>query len=138
MMTPRSSVENDRTAVLPPDRTTFRRRSRSESSVTRETRPHPTAIDGSVDSRTWLIAKCSRSSAPAGETHAVANSTAAPEIKLDLITSASRLFESWYTPLDEGAFSCVYTAALEWVEWRQRERVVTGGGRSEFFRNYRR
>ncbi len=97
MIIPRSSVENESTAVLPPERTTFRRRSRSESSLTRETRPHPEAIAGSVDIRTWLMAKCSTSSAPARETQAAANSNAVPEIRPALMTLASRLLDSWYT-----------------------------------------
>jgi hypothetical protein len=107
------SVENERTAVLPPERTTFRRRSRSESSDTRETRAQPDAIAGSVDSRTWLMAKCSRSSAPVRETHAASSSNAVPEIRPALITLASRLFPSWYTSPDEPAAARVYTGTLE-------------------------
>jgi len=59
--------------------------------VTRETRAQPDAMAGSVDRRTWLIAKCSTSSAPARENPAATNSNTAPGIRPLLVTLASRL-----------------------------------------------
>src|SRR5436309_1104298 len=55
------------------------------------------------------MAKCSRSSAPARETHARASSNAVLEIRPALITLASGFFfQSWYTSPDERAGSRVY------------------------------
>src|SRR5262245_14620602 len=64
-----SVVLNEITAVLPPARTIFRRRSLTLSSLMAPTRAHPAASEGSVVSRTLAIA-LSSSSARAGATEA--------------------------------------------------------------------
>jgi hypothetical protein len=81
MIIERLSPVNDSTAVLPPARTTFRRRSLSESSVTRAMRAQPPAMLGSVDSRSWLIAKSSASCAHALETDAATTKNVVPKIR---------------------------------------------------------
>jgi hypothetical protein len=66
-----------------------------------------------VDSRTWLMAKCSRSSAPARETHAATSSNAVPEIRPALINVGLQILPVMVHPADEAAEPRVYAAVLE-------------------------
>lgn len=67
----RSSMLNAITAALPPLRSTLRRRSLIESSLTAPRRVHPDSSVGSVVRRTWAIAASSASSAKAGTTETI-------------------------------------------------------------------
>src|SRR5215470_6223779 len=67
------------------------------------------------------MAKCSTSSALARAADAATRSNAGPQIRPALITPASRLSESWYTSLDVGAPSAVYTASLEPIAGKMLE-----------------
>jgi hypothetical protein len=86
MIIERLSAVKDSTAVLPPARTTFRRRSLSESSVTRAMRAQPPAMLGSVDNRSWLMAKSSASRAHALDTDAATTRPVVTAIRRASIT----------------------------------------------------